>query len=119
MTHYFKLNDSSFAKIANGTKTIELRLYDERRQRINTGDKIAFSNSNGNTLPVIVTAMHRFAGFKELYDNSDLLKCGYDKNNVSTASYTDMEEYYSAADIKKYGVLGIEIKKIEEPEGSL
>lgn len=53
-----------------------------------------------------------FDSFRELYENMDLLKCGYDKSNVSNASYTDMEEYYSADDIKKYGVVGIEIKRL-------
>lgn len=61
---------------------------------------------------VIVIALHRFDSFRELYENMDLLKCGYDKSNVSSASYTDMEEYYSADDIKKYGVVGIEIKRV-------
>lgn len=111
MKHQFKLNNSPFEKIANGTKTIELRLYDKKRQKLNIGDEIIFSNSEGNTLPVIVIALHRFDSFRELYENMDLLKCGYDKSNISSASYTDMEKYYSADDIKKYGVVGIEIKR--------
>ncbi|MFR5876935.1 MAG: ASCH domain-containing protein [Eubacterium sp.] len=111
MKHYFNLKDSPFEKIANGTKTIELRLYDEKRQKINVGDEIVFFNSKGNTLPAIVTALHRFYSFRELYNNLDLLKCGYDKSNITNASYTDMEEYYSADDIKKYGVVGIEINR--------
>ena len=42
-----------------------------------------------------------FDSFRELYENMDLLKCGYDKSNVSSVSYIDMEKYYSADDIKK------------------
>lgn len=112
MKHQFKLNNSPFKKIASGTKTIELRLYDEKRQKLNVGDEIVFSNSEGNKLPVIVTALNRFDSFRELYDKLDLLKCGYDKRNVSSASYADMEEYYSADDIKKYDVVWIEIKRV-------
>lgn len=52
-----------------------------------------------------------FNSFKKPYENMDLLKCGYDKSDVSSESYTDMEEYYSADHIKKYGVVGIEIKR--------
>lgn len=34
MTHYMKLNPEPFDKIASGKKTIELRLYDEKRKTV-------------------------------------------------------------------------------------
>ena len=34
MTHYMNLSPSPFSKIADGSKTIELRLNDEKRQKI-------------------------------------------------------------------------------------
>lgn len=37
-----KLNESPFERIKNGTKTIEFRLYDEKRQQIKIGDQIEF-----------------------------------------------------------------------------
>ena len=43
MLHKMKLNESPFERIKNGTKTIEFRLYDEKRQQIKVGDKIEFS----------------------------------------------------------------------------
>ena len=43
MLHKMKLNESPFERIKNGTKTIEFRLYDEKRQKIKVGDKIEFS----------------------------------------------------------------------------
>ena len=43
MLHKMKLNESPFERIKNGTKTIEFRLYDEKRQQIKIGDKIEFS----------------------------------------------------------------------------
>ena len=43
MKHKMKLNNDPFNSIKNGFKTIELRLYDEKRQRIKIGDKIEFS----------------------------------------------------------------------------
>ena len=42
MLHKMKLNESPFERIKNGTKTIEFRLYDEKRQKINIGDTIIF-----------------------------------------------------------------------------
>jgi len=43
MIHKMKLNESPFERIKNGTKTIEFRLYDEKRRQIKIGDKIEFS----------------------------------------------------------------------------
>lgn len=39
-----KLNSEPFLKIADGTKTIELRLNDEKRRLIKVGDYIEFTN---------------------------------------------------------------------------
>ena len=43
MLHKMKLKESPFERIKNGTKTIEFRLYDEKRKQIKIGDKIEFS----------------------------------------------------------------------------
>ena len=43
MLHKMKLNESPFEMIKNGTKTIEFRLYDEKRQGVKIVDKIEFS----------------------------------------------------------------------------
>ena len=36
MIYEMKLRNSPFTKIKNGNKTIELRLYDEKRKKINS-----------------------------------------------------------------------------------
>ncbi len=108
MTHYFNLNDEPFRKIANGSKTIELRLFDKKRQAVKVNDIIEFSNKS-EKVDCIVKALHRYNNFQELYKDLDLLKCGYDKDSVKKAHYTDMQEYYSIAEINKYGVVGIEV----------
>ena len=38
-----KLKETPFERIKNGTKTIEFRLYDEKRKKVKIGDKIEFS----------------------------------------------------------------------------
>ena len=43
MIHKMKLNESPFDRIKNGTKTVEFRLYDDKRKQIKVGDKIEFS----------------------------------------------------------------------------
>jgi len=108
--HNMKLNSSPFEMIKCGQKTIELRLYDEKRQQVKIGDKIVFTNTaNGETLNTTVVKMHRFDSFKELYKSLPLLKCGYTTENVGNAKPSDMEQYYSVEEQRKYGVVGIEL----------
>ena len=45
MNHNMNLSPVPFEMIKSGQKTIELRLNDEKRQRIKTGDTIIFSNT--------------------------------------------------------------------------
>ena len=44
MTHKMNLASSAFKSISIGKKTIEMRLYDEKRAKINVGDEIEFEN---------------------------------------------------------------------------
>ena len=109
-THEMKLNPAPFEMIKCGKKTIELRLYDEKRRKINVGDKIVFTNTEGGEeLTVKVVKLHIFDSFEELYSSLPLLKCGYTEADFEGAHFSDMEEYYTVDEQKKCGVLGIEI----------
>ena len=108
--HNMKLHSSPFEKVKSGEKTIELRLLDEKRQKIRVGDKILFTdNKSGETLLKTVAKLHKFASFEELYKSLPLLKCGYTEDDIDIAHPSDMEQYYSAEKQKKYGVVGIEL----------
>ena len=61
MTHYMNLMPLPFSKIADGSKTIELRLNDEKRQKIAVGDTIVFTHTETQeTLSAKVLALHKF-----------------------------------------------------------
>lgn len=110
MIHNMKLWQESFYKIADGSKTIELRLNDEKRQQINIDDTIIFNcTKNNDTITAKVKALHKFTDFKELYECLPLDKCGYSVDELDNAHYNDMYDYYSQEQIQKYGVLGIEL----------
>ena len=110
MTHNMKLRREPFDKIARGEKTIELRLLDEKRRTISTGDTIVFTCADdaGCSLHTRVVALHVFADFDELYRNLPHDKCGYSYGDV--ASHHDMEQYYSLDEQARYGVIGIELE---------
>ena len=108
MIYEMKLRNSPFTKIKNGNKTIELRLYDEKRKKILVGDYIVFTNIDTlEKIKVQVTNLYLFDNFRELYSKIDNRLLGYNDNN---GNYKDMEDYYSKEEQDKYGVVGIEIK---------
>lgn len=109
MIHNMKLNDVPFEMIKSGAKTIELRLYDEKRRKVKVGDSICFK-SKADKLTATVKALHIFRNFEELYAALPLDKCGYTEEDIATALPDDMLEYYSKEQIEKYGVIGIEIE---------
>ena len=114
MTHAMKLHPSPYEMIKNGKKTIELRLFDEKRQKIKVGDTISFTDTvTGETLRTTVAKLHRFDSFEELYRSLPLLQCGYTADDIATAHPSDMEQYYAVEEQAKYGVVGIELFRPE------
>lgn len=108
--HKMNLHAAPFEMIKSGQKTIELRLFDEKRQQIKAGDTIVFTNTaSGETLTATVLKLHVFDSFDALYQALPLLKCGYTAEDIDTASPSDMQSYYSLEKQKQYGVVGIEI----------
>lgn len=114
MQHCMKLDPEPFAQIKSGEKTIELRLFDEKRRAVAPGDSIVFTeNAIGEKLTVTVKKLHRFADFEALYKAIPLINCGYTEETAANADPSDMLHYYSAEEQKKYGVVGIEIAVTE------
>lgn len=106
MLHKMKLNESPFERIKNGTKKIEFRLYDEKRQQIKIGDKIEFSKLPDlqEKLLVDVVELYRANTFENLFR-----KLYTDEDEINKKAIS-MYKYYSLEKEKEYGVLGIKIK---------
>jgi len=112
MEHKMRLYNGPFEKMINGTKKVELRLYDEKRKLINVGDIIEFENRlTQEKINVKVVGVHIFNNFEELYQNYDKISIGYDEDEY--ADPCDMEEFYSKEEQAQYGVVGIEINLIK------
>lgn len=106
------LKEEPFSSIKNGTKTIEMRLFDEKRQQLKIGENIKFiNNETGEELLTQIVNLHKFISFEELYKNFDKIKLGYKEWEVAKSS--DMLKYYPQSEQQKYGVVGIEIKLIK------
>lgn len=111
MIHEMRLNNEPFNKIKEGTKTVELRLLDEKRKTLRVGDKIIFTNrTNNEKIDVLVTNLFKADSFEPIYEKYS--KVAMDYNEEDDAKPEDMEEYYSKEEIKKYGCIAIEIEKV-------
>lgn len=110
MIHQMKLNPEPFFSVKSGRKTIELRLNDEKRQKIQTGDFIQFSRTDNpdDKIQVRVTALHCFNSFHELFEKLPKNKLGYSDDESPDSEHMNL--YYSKEEQKKYNALGIEIR---------
>ena len=106
MIHKMKLLESPFERIKNGTKTIEFRLYDEKRKKIKIGDKIEFSKLPDLQEKVLVDVidLYKEKNFKELFNRL------FKSQREITPKIESMHEIYSPEKEQQYGVLGIKIK---------
>ena len=105
MIHKMKLNESPFERIKNGTKTIEFRLYDEKRRKVKIGDKIEFSKLPDLQEKILVQVLdiYRDETFKDLFK-----KIYTDEEEIERKTKS-MYQFYSREQEKEYGVVGIKI----------
>ena len=110
--HRMKLDHDAFVKVENGSKTVEMRLNDEKRRRIAVGDVIRFEDGSdeGEIIHVEVVGKRVFRSFGELYASLPLGSLGYGDEELSAASPDDMLKYYTEEEQIKNGVVGIEIR---------
>jgi ASC-1-like (ASCH) protein len=108
-THYLQLASEPFNSITLGTKTIESRLFDERRQQIQLGDTLIFTNREApnQTQEVEVIGLLRYRTFHDLFTHNDSAKFGGE--NVEWLE-NQINEFYSNKDQAKYGVIGLEFE---------
>ena len=107
--HQMTLYDGPFLAITSGRKTVEMRLYDEKRSLIKIGDLIVFENKDTHKEAVVeVNDLKVFSSFEELYASYSKQAIGY--QDGEKADPRDMLLYYREEDIRKWGALAIGIK---------
>ena len=113
MEHILKLRPKYFDYINNGTKRIELRLYDEKREKIDIGDTIIFKKEPEliDIIKVKVIGLYRCDSFENLFKDFNISIMA-DISMTKKELLSVLEEFYTIEEQKKYGVLGIRIEKI-------
>lgn len=94
-----------------------MRLYDEKRKKINIGDTIIFQKEPelDITMKVKVIGLLRYNTFEELFEDFNI-EIMADKSMTKQDLLDVLQEFYSIEKQKQYGVLGIRIKKINGRE---
>ena len=112
MIHELRLNKGPYNSIKAGTKTVEMRLYDEKRQQIKVGDYILFKERDNeqNQLKVLVKTLDVYNNFNELYKHYDKVSLGYSLDE--DAKPEDMTQYYPIEEQAMFGVVAIGIELV-------
>jgi len=112
MEHFMTLYEDPFKKILNGSKTIEIRLNDEKRRKVSVGDYITFSKlpEGKEKIKMEVIELYPYERFEELYKAfpfADFGCEGYSLQEMLCETY----KVWSKERENEYGALGIRIKK--------
>ena len=105
------LQPKYFDFIKDGTKRIELRLYDEKRRSIQLGDIIEFAKSDDEKFKAKVVGLLRYNSFANLFEDFDI-------SILADSSMTKQEllevlgEFYSEEKQAEFGVIGIRIELV-------
>ena len=113
MEHELKLQPRYYEYILNGSKDIEIRLYDEKRQKINIGDTIIFKKEPelNESFKVKVVGLLRYENFDGLFNDFTIDRLA-DKSMKKSELLEELEKFYTKEKQKEYGVLGIRIEKV-------
>ena len=110
-THSMGINEKYFNLIKSGEKTLEGRLNDSKRKKINVGDKIEIFKDPERIekMDGIVLDKYLFSSFEEMATKIDKAKLGFG-NKTNEEIVATYNSFYSKEDEKKYGVAVFKIK---------
>ncbi len=111
MRHVLKLKPKFFECIKKGSKIIELRLLDEKRQKIKLGDEIEFLKEPELKENVItkVSGLLIYPSFEDILSDYPISYFS-DDNTTKEDLLESLNTFYSKEQQEKFGVVGIRIK---------
>jgi len=114
MRHQMKLFREPFFRIKEMKKIIEVRLFDEKRQKVSIGDEIEFSliDNPNEKIIVEVVGLSKFKTFEELYSNFHYSMFGHPHGTALRDQVKDIRGRYPKEKEEEYGCLGIHIRLI-------
>ena len=113
MIHELKLQPKYYNFILNGSKRIEIRLFDEKRSIIKIGDTIKFLKEPEleESFEVKVVDLLRYDSFEDMFKDFDITILA-DESMTKEELIGVLEQFYTKEKQEQYGVLGIRIELI-------
>ena len=111
MTMQIHLEPDIYDCVAKGTKNVEARVNDEKRQKLQIGDEIEILRrpDDDEKVVAIVTGLKRFKTFAELADAYPIERLY--SSTTSKEEYVKLfSKFYSNEEIEKYGTVAIEFE---------
>lgn len=110
INHEMKLQSKYFDFILNGTKRIEIRLNDEKRQLIKLGDIIEFKKEPelNESFKAKVVGLLRYESFDAMFKDFDISILA-DKSMTKEELIKVLGQFYTKEKQIQYGILGIRI----------
>lgn len=108
-----KLKPEFFDQVKSGKKIYEIRLHDEKRQKIGVGDNIIFKKEPELLDGVIVRVVDvkRFNSFEDMARTLSLSSIGFDNKNATQVARF-YRTIYSKEDEKNYGVVAFKMELV-------
>lgn len=104
-----KLQPGPFDRIAEGSKIIESRLYDEKRRQVELGDTIIFLKNPDlkEEVRAEVVGLLQYPSFEQLMADFSPAAFG---GETKEALLEEIHQFYSSEEERQYGVLGIRLR---------
>lgn len=105
------LDEDIFELVNNGTKCVEVRLYDEKRQKLKINDEIIFLKRplEKESIKTKIVNLVKYDSFSELVSNYNI-KNLYKEGITKEEFLNLLNRFYTKDDEIKYGVVAIEFK---------
>ena len=109
--HSMRLANEPFDMMNEGVKTVEIRLFDEKRQGVKEGDVIIFGCGD-RRLKVKVVYICRADGFASLFEKRNILSGAGFRGMAAEQAAKSMYKFYSPDEERKYGAVAIGFEKL-------
>lgn len=113
MKFKMKLKRDAFDRMKRGEKIVELRLYDEKRRKLEVGDEIEFLKLPDlkESIQTEVKGLLMYENFKDLIEDLPAKHLGF-KEKDKEWLLESMYEIYDEEEEDKWGAAGIRVELI-------
>ena len=113
MEYKMGLQEKYYNNMKYGSKKIEIRIYDDKRRKLNIGDTIYFmlEPERNEKLETKIVGLTVYKDFNDALNNISIEDLS-DKNDSKEEYLNDLNKFYSKEEQEEYGVLAIEIEVI-------